>query len=256
MTAPAVHLFANDYAPGTRHPVHEHEELQISLILRGAVEERVGGAVERGGALSVVVKDPGVRHADDFGRRGAFIARLSVPRADFACLVEDAGRAAPWRWTHDARVAAPFLRIVNRGNVGERSFATDDVDVVDLVAAISSRPDAPAGAPPQWLAATVRELREGWTAGLTVAGVARRARVHPVYLARCIRRWYGIAAAALLRDARLRHAADALVDGHSTVSSVAHGTGFSDEAHLCRSFVEAAGCTPARFRSMARAFGG
>jgi AraC family transcriptional regulator len=254
MTARTLHLVANRYAPMTRHAPHEHGDLQVSLILSGRVRERVGNREESGAALSVVVKDPGVRHADDFGDGGAFMARLSVPRVEFASLTEGPGRSVPWRWTHEARVAAPFLRLVRRAGLAERTFAADDDDIVDLVAAISARRVPSDGAPPAWLAAIVAGISEGWRPGLSVAELAGRAGVHPVYLARCIRRWYGVAAGDVLREARLSRAADALVGTAGTVSSVAHRMGFADEAHLCRSFSAATGSTPARFRRAAAAF--
>jgi AraC family transcriptional regulator len=249
-----MRLEANEYAAGTRHLPHAHAELQISLVLWGDVEERVGNRVERGGSLSVVVKDPGVRHADDFGSRGACMARLALPRTGFAQLVESADRALEWQWSHEPRVAKPFLRLVERAAAGANDFWVDDEDMIDLFAAISARPAPVAGGPPSWLANVVADLRDGWTPGMTVADLASQARVHPVYLARCIRRWYGVAAGDLLRAARLRHAADALVGGGATVSAVAHATGFADEAHLNRTLRTAIGATPARFSRTARAF--
>lgn len=254
MPAHALHLVANRYAPMTRHAPHDHDELQVSLILSGRVRERVGAREESGAALSVVVKDPGVRHADDFGERGAFMARLSVPRAEFANLTEGADRSVPWRWTHESRVATPFLRLVRRARLDATTFAAADDDVVDLIAAISARRVSSTGSPPAWLADVVREISEAWRPGLSIAELAARAGVHPVYLARCTRRWYGVAAGDLLREARLSRAAEALVATGGTVSGVAHSTGFSDEAHLCRSFAAATGSTPARFRREVAAF--
>jgi AraC family transcriptional regulator len=251
-----LRLEANRYAAGTRHALHEHDELQISVVLRGTVREVVGNSVVAGAALSVVVKDPGVRHADDFGQGGALMARLSLRNAEFSGLVESAGRATAWRWTRHAQVAAPFLRIIARGNAGQRAFCHDDNDVVDLVAAISARPSSATGAPPAWLAGIVTEMTEGWSAELSVTGMAKRAGVHPVYLARCIRRWYGVSAGDVLREARLSRAAEALAAGNDSVSTIAHESGFSDEAHFCRSLAAAAGITPGRFRREARAFAG
>ncbi len=73
-----------------------------------------------------------------------------------------------------------------------------------------------------------------------------------MYLARCVRRWYGAGAADLLREARFRHAARAIAeDGrHITVASIAYATGFSDEAHLSREFSRRAGLPPARYRRL------
>ena len=249
-------LVSSGYGSATRQAPHTHDELQISMVLRGTVEERVGASVERASALSVVVKDPGVVHADDFGTTGALTAQLKLHGTTLAELVEHPERALAWRWAHDARVAVPFLRIVARGLEGHRRFSTDDDDVVDLVAALSARVHGPRRAEqPKWLEDAVASVRDDWRPGLTVRDVARHAGVHPVYFARCVRRWYGIGAADLLRRSRLRHAAREIADGVPTIATVAHATGFADEPHLCRDFSRAAGVSPARFRRLARAVG-
>ncbi len=244
------------YVPGTRHTPHAHEELQISLVLKGSLVESVGGRVEQAGALSVAVKDPQVTHEDQFGREGALLVRLCVRGRGIADLVEHPDRAYPWRWTHDAAVARPFLRIVGRSTRGPVKLTSTDDDITDLLAALSARSAAPAsGEPPAWVRDVVARIRDGWSPGLTVHDLAHAAGVHPVYLARCIRRWYGMSVGDLLRQERLRHAARGVAADESTVSSVAHGLRFSDEAHLCREFSRAVGLTPGRYRRLSRSLG-
>jgi AraC family transcriptional regulator len=96
------------------------------------------------------------------------------------------------------------------------------------------------------------QLDDGWRPGLTVRDVAQAARIHPVYLARCLRRWFGVGAAELMRRARLRHAARAIAETQQTVAMIAYSLGFADEAHLCREFSRSTGMTPARFRRLGR----
>lgn len=251
MPPTALHLAVSSYEPDVRQPSHAHDELQISLVLSGAVRERVGSCVECAGALSVVVKDPQVMHADDFGPIGALTVRLSLPSTGLTDLVERADRARAWSWTHDATVAAPFLRIASRGTHGERVFPTDDDDVVDLLAAVSARaaPDA-AGEAPLWLRDALRQIDDGWQPSLGVRDIARAAGVHPVYLARCVRRWFGVSASELLRQARVRHAAQAVAAKGTTLSAVAHAHGYADEPHFCRELRRTAGVTPGRLRRL------
>ena len=253
---PVFSLVSDSYHAAEWQPPHDHEDLQITVVLRGTVEERVGRSVERASALSVVVKDPGVMHSDHFGPSGAVAARLSLPHTTLAELVEHPGRALAWRWMHDPAVAIAFLRIVARAADGHRRFAADDEGILDLLAAISARygAQAPVGVP-RWLQDAVARIRDEWRPGLTVRDIARSAGVHPVYFARCVRRWYGVGAADLLRRSRLRHAARHVADGAPTIAQVAHATGFADESHLCREFSRTAGMPPARFRRLACAFG-
>jgi AraC family transcriptional regulator len=244
---------ASAYAADARHRPHRHDELQLSLVLGGAVAETVGGVTEHAGLMSVVWKDAGVVHADEFGPDGARIARLTLQGGPVTALLDDPRRAHDWRWAHDVTVARSFLRLLARARHGETSFDASDVDVVDLLAALTARRIVPAsGAPPAWLAQTMEEVRYRWHPGMTAATVARRAGVHPVYLARCVRRWYGTSVSAELRRLRLRSALMAVTESPRTVSDVAHSLGYADEPHLSREVRHAAGLSPGRLRSLLR----
>jgi AraC family transcriptional regulator len=231
--------------------------MHISFVLRGGLRELANGKEERADPLSTVVKDPGIVHGDEFGADGAVMAQLSIRGAVVADLVDDPGRARPWVWRHGGVSAVAFLRILARGRAGQRRFAVDDDDVVDLLASLSAhRACPPSGEPPRWLRDAAAHLDEGWRAGLSVREVADAANVHPVYLARCLRRWFGIGGADLMRRARLKQATKAIADTSQTMAGVAYATGFADEAHLCREFSKATGMTPARFRRLGREIDG
>jgi AraC family transcriptional regulator len=249
MPASSLRLDASSYRGDAYQGPHKDPGLQISLVIRGAVAESVGGATEYAGALSVVVKDPDVVHADRFGPGGADILRLSARRM-FADLLDDPKRSRPWTWVHEPTIAAPFLRLAARITGASSEVAPDDPDVVDLVALLTAR-RVRTTRPPEWLIRTMESLREQWHPSLTVADVASQAGVHPVYLARCVRRWYGVGVAEELRRIRLSASAEALAGGRETVARVAHTHAFADEPHLCREFSRSTGMTPGRFRRLA-----
>jgi AraC family transcriptional regulator len=244
---------ADAYPAGTRHRPHHHDVLHFSIVLGGHVTEVVGQAAEFAGALSVVAKDPGVVHANEFGPGGARLARLTMPAGTFASFLDDPTRFSGWHWTHDPAVAASFLKLVRRAERSTDRFETTDPDLLDLLAAFTARRAGPAhGVPPGWLNAIMQEVREGWHPTLTASSLARRAGVHPVYLARCVRRWFATSIGAELRRQRLRVAASGIADGRRTISTVAQDCGFADEPHLNRAFRGVTGMTPGRFRTLVR----
>jgi len=249
---PATLAFhADAYGPATRYRPHSHDDLHFSLVLSGRVAERVGGVTEIAGPLSVVAKDPGVVHANDFGVAGARLARLTLNAGTLDTLLDDTARATSWRWTHDPTIAAPFLRLVRRAEGRAASYVRNDPDLLDLLAAFTARP-APAvrGTPPAWLVAVLSRVREAWTPELTVAGLAAGAGVHPVYLARCVRRWFQTGLGEELRRQRLRAAAAAITEPRRTISDVAHAGGYADEPHFNRDFRVAVGVTPGWYRKL------
>jgi AraC family transcriptional regulator len=249
---PTLTFGADAYSGGVRQVPHSHDELHLSIVLSGHVAETVGGVTEIGSPLSVVVKDSGVVHANQFSP-GTRLVRLSLPDGTLGALVDDSNRAHGWQWKHDSRVAKPYLRLIGRANGSTCTFAADDDDLVELCAALTAREAACARPqPPRWLAQIMSEVRHEWRSDLCVAAIAQRAGVHPVYLARCVRRWYDVGLAEELRRLRLHAASRALADGARTISDVAHAHGFSDEPHFCRDFQNGFGMTPGRYRRLVR----
>ena len=147
----------------------------------------------------------------------------------------------------------PFLRLIGRAAQQPCTVAPDDADFLDLLAAFTARPARQArGHPPAWLDRTIRDLAVSWTSQHGVGDVARHAGVHPVYLARCVRRWYGISVGNMLRELRLRTAVAHSIDGDHSVSHAAHAAGYADESHFNRAMHAATGLTPGRYRALVR----
>jgi AraC family transcriptional regulator len=240
------------YRPGERHEPHEHEIGNVSLVLSGSLEEQVGSRTEYAGPLSVVVKPAGTRHADRFGADGATLAQIRLD-VELTGTMED-GRTsiADWRWIHDGRVARAFLRLVRRAH-GTDAPPTNDGDsaIVELLATLQEQlrtNDAPA---PRWLAIIRECVDETWDSPTPVRLLAREAGVHPVYLAREFRRWFGCSITDRVRRHRVRAAAQLLAGTRDAISTVALTTGFTDQSHLTRVFVAELGTTPGRFRALA-----
>jgi len=173
--------------------------MHFSLVLSGTESKTVHSHTEFAGAFSVVRKDAGGVHANDFGASGARFARLILRDGTLGALLDDA---------------------------------------------------ASRNAPPRWLEDGVEQWRAEWEPETTVAAVAHRVGVHPVYLARCMRRWYGVSVGDELRRLRLSAAVAVLSDVSQTVSRTAHLVGYADEAHLNRALRAAVGLTPGRYRQL------
>src|SRR6188768_2271154 len=138
--AAGIQVRAARYAPGTIQRPHEHRSGTMTLVYRGAVVERVADREERAGALSVVVKPPGIRHANRFGPEGASTLQIEFEPA----LLDEWGgewRLGEWRWIHDGAAARPFLALLAalqdcRGQCAEEDepgVAGQDGDLESLV---------------------------------------------------------------------------------------------------------------------------
>jgi len=229
----------------------------MTLVFRGDVIERVGDREERAQSLSVVVKPPGVRHANRFGPNGASTLQVAFePRLLEAWDGE--WRMGGWRWIHDGALARPFVALLKL--LRSRAAQEDDLEslVYELCAAVASSA-APGdsrlpslGAPPRRLSRVRDLILDDAAKPLRVRDLAREAGVHPVSLARAFRRHYGATIGTVLRRRRVTLAASRLEGSAEALCDIALGVGFADQAHLCRVFKATTGVTPLGFRRLVR----
>lgn len=222
------------YTPGETQGAHAHEELQISIILRGELHEDVNGVAYRGAVGDVVLKPAGLRHANEFEA-----TRIVCLDADPA-LIEAVPRGYTWR--RDAaitgaamRVAIAFLRNHDAGD-----------DVADLLGALAPIADAPLANK------AARALEEQFESTVSIDDLASTLGVHRVYLARVFRARWRCSPREYLQRTRVRAAARALSGSARPLADIALDAGFSDQAHMSRLFARQTGMTPAAFRRLAR----
>jgi len=244
---PSGHL----YRPVETHRPHSHGLDHLSMIVSGTVIETVHGRREVAGPLSVVFKAAGVVHANAFGPLGARLLQIRIPEAITEQTLDDDRALASWRWFRDPEVSAAFLRLALRPRAKETNASenSDDAEMADLLALLSRRPALPPhGLPPRWLSELIDTIRLNPQLPGRVADIAGKAGVHPVYLARCVRRWYGHGVADELRRCRLARAVEAVALRGDSMSAVAHECGYADHPHFCRDMRQTIGVSPASLR--------
>jgi AraC family transcriptional regulator len=246
---PTLALEQTVYAGALVQPTHHHDALQLSMLLNGGVEETVAGVCHVGAPLHISVKDAGVDHDNRWAPGGARLIRLEASNETLANLTA-CDSAPSWRWRFDPVAIRAFLRLTTTSTSADRvTVDASDPDCSDLLAALVARPvTKTVGAPPVWLVEVVRSVEATWSPQLGTQALARSANVHPVYLARCVRRWYGVSVGDLLRCERLRRTVALLANARDRVALVAHQQGFADEAHCTRTIRAALGVTPAALR--------
>lgn len=84
-----------EYRPGERMAPHWHPGTQVSMVLRGAVQEVVGGREQQGTVGAVVVKPAGIVHRNLFGPAPVRMLSLNV----------EPGTADAGRWTAALRAS-------------------------------------------------------------------------------------------------------------------------------------------------------
>ena len=248
-----VQMVEEHYRSATAQPRHWHGFAKVTLVISGSVEETVGGRTEVARALSILVKPAGVEHADRYGSDGLHIFRIGFDPQLLGGRADDVDSPlSAWGCLRGGPLVAHMLgllRLMRHGVTDETEIERRMLDALACVRAQRPRPGPTAG--PAWLERVREALDDASVSPPRVRDLAASAAVHPVYLARRFRGFYGCSITGYLRRRRVAAAAALLHRGQLPVSRVAHDAGFADQSHLCRVFKAGTGVTPLAYRRLA-----
>jgi AraC family transcriptional regulator len=246
------------YSPGLRQPRHAHGETTVTIVIGGSLRERVGRVEEIARPLSVVVKPAGTEHADEFGPGGTRTVQIALVGAEASAAADWERTLRSWRWTHAGPAVRSFLallHVLRSHHARPKSDRAEEIECAahDALAALRGQVDASdAGNPPRWLRIVREQLDDAGPVPPRVRALARSADVHPVYLARQFRRYYGCSVSEYLQQRRIQRTADLVTSNDEPLSLASYRAGFADQAHMCRVFRAHTGVTPGAFRTLVR----
>jgi AraC family transcriptional regulator len=101
---------------------------------------------------------------------------------------------------------------------------------------------------PDWLLRTKEMIEDCAGSEITIADLAATVAVHPVYLARAFRKYFGNSPGEYLWRKRLLRVRRLLIDTRLPLVEVALQCGFSDQSRMTHAFTAEFGITPGRYR--------
>lgn len=104
---------------------------------------------------------------------------------------------------------------------------------------------------PRWLQAVSDRIGSEYAKPLSLAGLARDAAVHPVYLARAFRHAFGLTVTERILTVRMARACQLLASGMSAGEAALEG-GFCDQFYLSRMLRAKYGVTPRELKAALR----
>ena len=236
---------------GFRVPVHAHRFATIYLTIRGSFVETTGKRELACVPGTMIFRPAEMRHADRMGDEDVRFFILEVDRPDIA------GARADWPTQTSVSLGIPCARALALF----RAFREDD-PLVPLAAeelCLALLAESQRQAPPDSFSASGRRvadaadfIRAHFRRPLRAEEIARAAGVHPVHLARLVRRRYGCSLARFVRRERIVDALERLRRGGESVAEIALSNGFADQSHFTREFGRETGLAPAGFRRAAR----
>ena len=239
-----VAISENVYEPGLVQHRHAHGESTMTLILAGALEEHVGRTHEYARPFSVVIKPADTEHANRVSGAGARTLQIRLPKG---ALPDEPRILGSWRWEHAGPLARRFVQVFAAYRTRGPGF---DDTLLDFLAALRPVQLGNGGAAPVWLNRVREEIDDALPMVVRVEALAQCAGVHPVYLARQFRRFFGCNVTAYIARRRAQIAASYLAGAGPTLSGIAYRAGYSDQSHFCRGFRAVTGLTPRAYRHL------
>ncbi len=222
------------------------------MVISGLVQEQAQGKEELGSAASVVVKSGDVKHANVFGPQGAKVLSIAIPDTSILGTHTVDG----WCWYHGGPVSQEAVRFFRAYQSESAHPCVVEEGAYALVGALREatirKPDH--AVPPLWLQQIRERLHDTFTDSYSVSDLAREADIHPVYLTRMFRRYFGCSVTRYMQRLRVHQAANRLASSDQPMAQLALEAGFFDQSHLSRAFKMELGQTPGQFRAHMQRF--
>jgi AraC family transcriptional regulator len=253
-------------------PAHDHRSAYFCLLARGGYAEIAGRRFDYQPG-TVLFHPESLHHRDEITRAHTRLVvaevasgQLELLRDLRAAAARDVVRCeAPAGILMSALEARLLAHAGQRerdraepagqasaGQVSDADGRDDDADdlLFELLGVVAGAPAE--RAPGSWLASALELMHEEVTRPLRVTEIAARVGVHPVRLARAIRRRYRCSVSEHLHTVRIERACQALRATDTPVVEIAASLGYADQSHFTRVFASRVGLPPSRFRAALR----
>ncbi|MEZ5658087.1 MAG: AraC family transcriptional regulator [Burkholderiaceae bacterium] len=240
---------------GLRHAFgrHRHDRYVIGLTTHGVQQFNYRGAArtcDRGQAFILHPDEPHDGRpgtGDGYGYRAAYIAPELVRQALGA---GDAPFVAQPVCTRPALIAALGELLTVNADDAALALASGIQRLADALAESSDGPRRRVPRSDQGLARRIGDdLAAHWRSGISITVLESRHRISRFAMTRLFRRHYGVSPQRFLIMRRLDHARR-MIERGSPLADAALASGFADQSHMSRQFMQAFGISPGRWRRL------
>lgn len=236
------------YGPNTAIKRHYHENSYISLLVKGAYEEKnktddklleTGQAIFRPGIYS---------HANDFQFQGGTcfnieFKKTGIEQLDYSFTVPEKMNLYPsGSLSSIYRLFHYFIQDAQEDLYTEL--------ILDVFNEIGRGPAGKTSLP--WIGCVKDILENEHEEHHTIHSIAGRVFVHPVYMARAFKEQTGYTLGEYQLIHKLRKTISFLLNTGMPLNEIAFRTGFYDPAHFTHSFKMMYGLSPKKFRLLAK----
>lgn len=234
---------------------HVHDRASLAVMLEGSFDLGITHRVYACEPGSVAAEPVDERHSNAVGTAGAHVVAIQPEpgavdrRGPCGELFESV------RYTRRSPVVPLAWRVARELRTPDAVTPLAVEGLTFEILALALREDRwtrRIAAAPRWLVRARDCLHDRFLDPPSVAELAQDAGVHPDYLARAFRAWFGDAIGRYVRRLRLDWAAARLAGTETSIVGIALAAGFADQSHFTRAFRRHLGVTPGDYRRTLR----
>lgn len=240
--------------PALEVETHAHETAHLIVLLSGQYLTSARSADATSTKPAIIYNPPGTTHRDTFRRVGGTVSgsfvSIAVNVARHSEIESALSLPAEPYYTNDRAAMSLALRLAKETqHWSPSSPLIAEAISLELLGsfAIDGVMDRKEARPP-WLRVARDLLHACCAQATTINEIARACDVHPVYLARTFRRFFGYSPGDYMRKCRVERAAAMLSGTRAPLTAVALECGYSDQSHFSNAFRHSFAVTPAEYR--------
>lgn len=258
-TLPFVEARSIDDGRKVRYGKHAHDTFSIGVVTNGRCIYLNGKTRQPIGAGTVVLMNPGDAHACNPESGGPWSYRMLYFDVSWLTDIQQAlGSSRNHQFqpflptaTTDPRLYAELYRffdvLTDPQADSLKKHCEAEAFMTTVQQALSPTPAFPSYRH-QGVARAAEFIRDNYMRSIKLEEICSAADLSPSYLIRAFNETYGMTPHAYVMNCRIEFSRSQLRRGRS-IAEVALAAGFSDQAHLQRSFKRLVAATPGQYRS-------
>ncbi|MFC3163253.1 AraC family transcriptional regulator [Ciceribacter thiooxidans] len=239
----------------TRHsfPRHTHDAFGVGIIRRGAQKSLSGRGVVEAGPGDIITVNPGEVHdgtpIGDHGRFWQMLYLLPETIAAAALEITEGGRGT-FEFEHpviqDVRLAGRFRQFFAAVTADDGALLESEAGLLALIASVLQPSATAAATRSAGIRRAAKRLDDDPARPTTLTDLAQEAGLSKFQLLRAFVRQTGFTPHAYQIQRRI-DLARRMIDAGSPLAEAAATSGFADQSHMTRAFVQRYGVTPGAY---------
>jgi len=224
---------------------HSDTYPRISILLQGGLTESTGLQHEEADRFSIVFKAGDVIHKNTFHAPNTRIISF-MPDSDLLNKYDLIQLLDRWMWVHEGPMNILAAKMANAFYLSDQNALSESF--FSLLSYLSDFNFIENSSPPSWLQQVNDMLHDEYATSYSVENIAECFGVHPVYLARIFRQYFGCSITEFIRCLRIKKSAQQLIDTSTPLATIALDHGFADQSHFSRQFKKELALAPGSYR--------